>query len=242
MNIVADLHSHTIFSAHAHSTTGEMIEQANKIGLKALALTDHGPALEDSGHIWHFRTKSQIPHIVDGVMVLFGAEVNVIDAKGNLDMAEDYLKSLDWLIASIHKEILPKLTFEEATNAWLKVAENKYIDMIGHCEQAEHFFDYDLVVKKFAENNKIVELNSNSINVRPSGTANMVVLAETCKKYGCKVAINSDAHSKYNLGKFDNILKMLEEIDFPEELVVNSSMERLIKELKVHNKKCVEIY
>ena len=56
---------------------------------------------------------------------------------------------------------------------------------------------------------------------------NCLEIARLCKKYEVPVVVSSDAHITYQVGKFDNALAMLEEAAFPEELVVNSSKERL---------------
>ncbi len=236
MKLIADLHTHTLFSAHAYNTATEMINQAKKLGLKAIAITDHGPLMPDSGHEWHFMNKGQIPKIIDGTIVMYGAEADVVNIDGDLDIGDYYLKNLDWVIASIHKEIIPNLTVEDATKLWINIAKNPYVDMIGHCEQIQHAFDFEKVIPIFAENNKVVEMNVNSAVVRPTGQKNMIEIAKLCKKYNCKIAVNSDAHSIYKLGQTGNIPKMLEEIDFPHRLIVNESYENLIEELKIHNK------
>ena len=49
------------------------------------------------------------------------------------------------------------------------MAENPYVDIIGHSEQENYRYDYDLVTKAFARNHKVVELNGNSFNVRRDG-------------------------------------------------------------------------
>ena len=92
-----------------------------------------------------------------------------------------------------------------------------------------------------AENNKVIELNVNSAIVRPTGQKNMEDLARVCKKYGCKVAVNSDAHSIYTLGQQGTVPEMLRKIDFPQELIVNATYENLINELKIHNKKFLSL-
>lgn len=236
MNFIADLHTHTLFSDHAFNTVTEMITQAQKLGLKGIAITDHGPAMPDSGHHWHFINKGQLPKKIGDMIVMFGIEADVMNIDGELDISDSYLSNLDWVIASIHKDIIPKLSFEEATQLWLNVAYNPYVDMIGHCEQVEHYFDYEKVVPVFAQNNKVVEMNVNSAVVRPAGQKNMEELAKACKKYGCKIAVNSDAHSIYTLGQTGNVPEMLKRIDFPQELIVNASCENFINELKIHNK------
>ena len=236
MKLIADLHTHTNYSAHAVNTVTEMIYEAKRQGLKAIALTDHGPSMPDSGHIWHFGNVDDIPTVVDGVAVLYGAEVDVMDVNGTMDLPESYMKRLNWVIASLHKRFVPKLSFEEATQLWLKVAQNPYVDMIGHCEQTDHEFDLDKVIPEFVKNNKVVEFNGNSAVARPGGEDNMRNLALACKKYGCKVAINSDAHSIWQISKINGVFEILESIDFPQELIINASYERLVEELKIHKK------
>ncbi|MBE6877638.1 MAG: phosphatase [Ruminococcaceae bacterium] len=236
MKLVADLHTHTMFSDHAFNTVTEMITQAQKLGLRGIAITDHGPAMPDSGHQWHFMNKGQLPKKIGDLIVMFGAEADVMNIEGELDITEYYLRNLDWVIASIHKDILPQLSYDEATQLWLNVAENPYVDMIGHCEQVEHFFDYEKVIPVFAAKNKVVEINVNSESARPTGQKNMVKLAEVCKKYGCKIAVNSDAHSIYTIGQQGSVPEMLKRIDFPQELIVNATYENLVNELKIHNK------
>lgn len=240
MKIIADLHTHTNYSAHAVNTITEMINGAKERGLKAIALTDHGPSMPDSGHIWHFGNGDDIPKVVNGVVVLYGGEIDVMNVEGDMDLPVSYMEKLDWVIASLHKRFVPKLTFDEATQLWLNVAQKPYVDMIGHCEQLDHEFDLDKVIPAFAANNKVVEFNGNSVVARPGGEKNMQEIAKACKKYGCKVAINSDAHSMWQIARIQGVYEMLESIDFPQELIINLSFERLKEELKIHNKSIVD--
>ncbi len=240
--VVADLHTHTLVSNHAFNTITEMAAKAKSMGYKALAITDHGCAMPDSPHIWYFANLRRLPDVIEGIPVLKGIEANVLDVKGTLDFSQEELKRLDWVIASIHSDCLPStLTCDQATELWMNIAHNPYVDMIGHSEQAKHIYDYDAVTKEFAKCNKVVEINGNSYAVRPDGVGNMKALALACKKNSCKIALNTDAHSIYHLENgVAHLYPMLEEIDFPEELIINSSGERFRKELEIHNKKIVE--
>lgn len=240
MRTIADLHTHTIYSSHAFSTFTEMVTHASKLGMKAIAITDHGPTMPDTGHIWHFYNADQLPKMIDGVLALFGVEANVLNPQGELDIPMHILEKLDWVIASMHKEILPQLTMQEATNAWLQIAENPLVDMIGHCEQVQHEFDVDLVIQAFAKNNKIVEMNGNSAIVRPAGQENMVKIAKACKKYNCKIAVNSDAHSQYKIGDVEKVMEMLTKIEFPPELIINLDWDTFKKELTLRNKTIIQ--
>lgn len=48
MNLFIDLHMHTHASAHAYSSAFEYIMEAKRKNMLAIAITDHGPALDDS--------------------------------------------------------------------------------------------------------------------------------------------------------------------------------------------------
>ena len=163
MQMIADLHTHTLCATHAYNTFTEMAAAAKEIGYCALAVTDHAPAMPDSPHAWHFQNWSAMPREIGGVVMLYGAEANVMDTKGGLDLSESQLKAQDWVVASIHSSCVPGLlTRREANRLWLAVAENPYVDIIGHSEQENYRYDYDLVTKAYARNHKVVELNGNS--------------------------------------------------------------------------------
>ena len=243
MKLVADLHTHTLASSHAFSTLNEMVDRARSLGYKGMAVTDHAVTMPDSPHEWYFCNITSLPTVLeDGFLLLKGIEANVLDTDGRLDMDEDLFKRLDWVIASLHSKCIRPLNYEEATALWLNVAKNPYVDMIGHSEERRWQYDYDRVIPVFAQNNKVVELNANSPRVRTGNEENLRRLMLCCKRHGAKIALNSDAHSTYNLGELDWALALLEEIEFPEELVVNSSMQRLRKELELHGRPVARLF
>lgn len=232
MKLIADLHTHTIASNHAFSTLFEMTEQAKSMGLLAIAVTDHAPGMPDAPHPYYFGNIVHLPdQLPNGLFLLKGAEVNVINVQGELDLSEKARRRLDWVIVSLHQSCLAPLSYEEATNLWLSMAETAYVDMIGHSEQQEFLYDYERVTKAFAKNNKVVELNANSAKVRPGNEENMRRLALCCKQNKTRISVNSDAHSIYDIGNTIDVLQILKEIDFPEALVINSSLSCLMDAL-----------
>lgn len=227
MRIIADTHTHTVASTHAYSTVLEMAQFAEKAGLEALAITDHTPNSTDGPHVWHFHNLHKaLPRELCGVKLIFGAESSIIDYEGNIDFPENECKSLDWIIASIHRNQLAKASPEEITKLYLGVAENPYVDVIGHCATVGYEFDYEKCLKKFKEYGKLVEINESSI-IWKNTENNFREVIRVCKKYEVPVVVNSDAHFCTLVGKFDNAIRLLEEQDFPEKLIVNADWDRL---------------
>lgn len=238
MNFIADTHCHTIASSHAYSTVFENAAAAREAGLKILAITDHGIEMPDAPHIWHFENYDCLPKVMNNVVMLYGVEAN-IKADGSLDMPEHILKKMDWVIASYHTPVCPPPGTQNATDSYIKIAENPYVDVIGHSGQPQFAYDYEKAIKVFKEYEKIVEINEGSFRVRPKGIKNCAEIAKLCKKYKVKIAVNSDAHYAGAIGNFKMAVNMLDEIDFPEDLIINANIDLLTEH--IYNKKGINL-
>lgn len=232
---IADLHTHTIYSTHAYSTVTENAKAAADRGLLAIAMTDHSLSTPEPGHHWHFVNMRILPPSIAGVRVLHGVEANVLDGDGTLDMSVELLDKMELVIASMHNSIMKPCTVEENTQAWLTVAANPRVDIIGHCGTPNFRFDYERVIPEFGRYGKVVEINEGTFRVRSDSAENCRQIALLCKQHGVHISVNSDAHYHDHIGRYEKSLAMLQEIDFPEELIVNSSRERLEAYLKTKN-------
>ncbi|WP_099205279.1 phosphatase [Scatolibacter rhodanostii] len=239
-NIIADLHTHTIASTHAYSTIAEMAVSARDKGLYALAITDHASPMPGGPGPWYFSNlRSSVPLFYKDVLILAGIEADVIDFEGHLDLEPIDEERLDWVVASIHDVGFPGLEnpdFDKCTALWLGVAKNPAVNVIGHSGSPKFAYDYEKVIPAFGANGKLVEINSHSFDVRADNIKNCRQIALTCKKYGVSIVVDSDAHFETQIADFHPALQMLEEISFPEELIVNSSKERLHAYLEKHSK------
>ena len=228
MRILTDLHCHTLASDHAFSTVMENVKYASEIGLEAIAITDHCPALGDAPHIYHFDCLKLLPRELYGVRILTGCEANILDLKGNLDMTHDQLKKLDIVIASVHSApVYRDFGAEDNTSAYMGVLENPYVDIIGHSGNPKCRYDIDTVLRRAKELDKFIEINGNTFEVRPQNVELCREIALKAKEIGTGIVVNSDAHFATSIGGFDKAVAMLEDIDFPEELIVNRSLATL---------------
>lgn len=227
-NIIADLHTHTNACSHAYSTIAEMIHGAKNKGLYAIAITEHGPVMPGGPGPWFFKNLCALPLYQEGVKFITGMEANILDFEGNIDYEE--IDNVDFLIASAHTIDTVNLenpTIEKCTQMYLNLAKNPYVHAIGHSGSPRYKYDYEKVIPVFKANNKLVEINSHTFDVRADGVENCREIARICKEHEVKIIVSSDAHYHTEVGNFTKALELLEAIDFPEELIVNSSVERL---------------
>jgi putative hydrolase len=234
MNIRIDTHVHTIASGHAYSVFSDYLKRAIEIGLEMFALTDHGPAMPGASHIWHLANQKEIPSIVDGVEILKGAEANIVDRLGGIDISDGYLKRLDLVIASLHLPCIEPGTVEENTTALINVIKSGKVDIIGHPGNTTYEIDQFEFVKAAKENNVAIEINSGSFSGnRADSWDNCVSIAQIAKDLGAWVTTGSDAHIHYRLGDFEKIYKIFDRVGFPEELVITQSKYKLKKFLEL---------
>ena len=234
--IQVETHSHTIVSTHAYSTLQENIKATREAGMKGVCITNHAPAIPDAPPEVHFVMLKTVPSMVDGIRVFAGAEANLINYEGKLDLKNTTLAMLDWVIASIHGPCLPRGSVEEITNTYLEVLKNPYVHCLGHIGQSSYLCDWETVVKKAKEYGKVIELNNHSLEgIRPGAKELCTQVAALCKKHGCLVTVSSDAHYSGCIGNYKLVLEMLSQLEFPKELIINRELvtfEAYLKEAK----------
>ncbi|MGN1101159.1 MAG: phosphatase, partial [Huintestinicola sp.] len=226
---------HTVASTHGFSTVKEMTEAAREAGLEFLAITDHTPNSTDGPHIWHFHNLHKaIPRELFGVKMIYGAESSVTDFEGHIDLPDEECKALDWIIGSVHTDILPSGTIEQNTNAYLGLAKNPLVDVIGHPGNTKFLFDYEKGIKAFKEYDKLVEINESTLLWKNS-EKNYREIIPLCKKYEVSVIVNTDAHFFAAVGQVSRSISLLEEFDYPHRLIVNTDRELLLERLNRKN-------
>lgn len=240
MQFCLDTHTHTIASGHAYSTTNEMIAFAKAKGLSLLAITEHAPAMPGTCHKFYFDNFRVLRRIDQGIQVLYGAELNIIDFEGRIDLEEYILKTLDLCIASLHGPCITPGTAEENTNAYIAAMKNPYIHIIGHPDDSRFPVDYERLVKAAKEHGIALELNNSSLSpnsFRSHARENALTYLKLCKEYQVPITLGSDAHYCDYIGSFPYAEEVLKEVDFPEELILNTSKERFLSYLENRSQK-----
>lgn len=230
MRLLADFHTHTKFSRffHGKNTIEEMVNAANAIGLKEIAITDHG-----YNHVFG-TNKANIAKarkIVDEInewsntKVLLGYEADIISEDGTLDIDSDTMSKLDILLAGYHRMIktdfasyfgkqeATEQAIEKATNAYINAIEKYPITIVTHLNSILKTDLYKIGVA-CRKHDTMVEINSRHLNFSEEDVMNLVAS-------GCMFAVNSDAHSREYVGRVENCFDLIRKYNIPSEYIVN---------------------
>lgn len=227
MQLLADLHTHTMASGHGYSTVTELAMAARDRGLELIAVCDHGPSVPQGAHPWYFWNFKVVPSILGGVRILKGCEANVSPTSENgIDLPDEILAMLDFVAVGFH----PLTGFDERdrarnTRALLRVLANPLVDMITHPGNEDEFpLELETVVTAAVDRGVILELNDHSFSAtsgRSTSAAREREFAQAALAAGASVAIGSDAHYHLHVGRFDAAVAIAEELGFTRERLVN---------------------
>ncbi|MCD8310520.1 MAG: phosphatase [Prevotellaceae bacterium] len=231
MKTVLDVHTHTIASGHAFSTLSEMIAEARRQGLQLLGVTEHAPSIPGTCNKIYFRNIHIVPRHYGALRLLMGAEINILNTHGDLDLDDEYMARLELRIAGIHGVCYQSGTAEENTEGLIRVIRDKRIHIISHPGDGTAQLLFEPVVLAAKEAHTLLEINSSSMRpARHFGHAreNNLELLRLCKQHDVPVILGSDAHIACDISNYEHAWPLLHETEFPEALIVNTSVERFL--------------
>ena len=236
MRYKLDVHTHTIASGHAYSTIEEMARAAARKGLEILGITEHAPGIPGTCDPIYFRNLHVVPREMFGVRLLLGAELNILDVNGTLDLDEHYYRMLDLRIAGIHSLCWQGGTREENTAGMVAAIQNPWTHIISHPGDGTALLDFLPIVLAAKESHTLLEINNSSLNpVRHKETAraNNLEILRLCRRYEVPVVLGSDAHIAFAIADYGFILPLLAETAFPEELILNDKPREFLRYLSI---------
>jgi DNA polymerase (family 10) len=184
-----DLHTHTSWSSDGKNSLEEMVEAAMARGYSYYAITDHSHYLREGRLQRQFEEIAALQERVKPFQILRGIEVN-IRTNGELDVSDEDLAQLDWVVASVHqgRETSP-------TERVLGALDHPSVDCIGHLTgrkigtRGPSSVDVERVIERALETGTFLEINSQAdrLDLRD-------VHARAAKEAGLKLVVSSDAH------------------------------------------------
>jgi DNA polymerase (family 10) len=234
-----------------------MAEAARARGLAYIAITDHSKNLAMTNGLDDARALAHIKNIrkVDAEFaeefaagnrpsatpysrlptpfrVLPGIEVDIL-ANGTLDLDDSTLAQMDIVVASVHSNF--NQSIEEMTTRVLRALENPYVRILGHptgrkvLGREGYAINIDLILKRAAELGVAVEHNAN-----PARADLNDLNLRLAKQYGCKIVVDTDAHSTEELDQMRYGITQLRRAGLaPTDILnTNSTAEALLQNLR----------
>ncbi|ELR71608.1 DNA polymerase X family [Fulvivirga imtechensis AK7] len=197
-DIKGDLHMHSDWS-DGLQTMDELVDFVKKnFSYDYIAVTDHTKSsriargMEDKEFLEQIEAVKVINHKLGNDFLKAGAEVDIL-ADGSLDLADEVLLQLDWVVASIHSGFS-----RNNTDRLVKACENPYVNCIGHPtgrligKREPYPVDIAALIKAAAATSTALEING-----QPDRLDLNDELASEARKAGVNLVINTDSH-KYN--------------------------------------------
>lgn len=225
--IAADLHVHTVASGHAYSTLEECCRAAARVGLKMIAITDHGPFMPGGPHPYYFGNLRVLPASMEGVGLLKGVEANIVGPDGALDLEERYLKRLDIVLVGFH-DPYPGGSVEENTRAVIEAMKKPWVHVVAHPGNPRFPVDPEVVTAAAVRLGVALEINNASLTVTRKGSMERCEeFARWIRKLGAHFIISSDAHVASLVGEVGEAVKLVERAGLDLKDALNSDIQKV---------------
>jgi DNA polymerase (family 10) len=185
-----EMHCHSTWSSDGKASIEEMALAAAARGYEFLCLTDHSHYLREGRIEAQWLEIEAVNAKLGPFRVLRGVEAN-ITARGEVDVPDELLAELDWVVASLHTSL-----DRSPTERVLAAIENPHVDCIGHLtgrrisRRPGADLDLDRVVARAAETRTALEINS-----QPDRLDMRDAHARLAGAAGVMIPIDTDAHS-----------------------------------------------
>lgn len=250
-DIIADMHTHTLASKHAYSTLKENLDIARKNGIKYIAITDHfyndGTDIEKKNEIGRICYVENENKRLKDIEIIGGAEFNI----GQKIYSWKKLSNLRWRPIGVHSWFynIPNGTLNELYDLYVRASEKH--NAFVHIERELHKIEnkahpeLDINIKKYLEKivilakekNIFLEVNESSILTNEcNGIDRMKYWLSIAKENGNLIYLGTDAHFCEAVGDFTNVINLLNEINYPKDLILNINENLLKEEILIYKK------
>lgn len=200
-DLKGDLQVHSNWTDGANSIR-EMAEEAKKLGLEYIVISDHSKSLSVTGGLDEemlLRQSEEIDKLneVVGIKILKGVELNILK-DGSLDISDKILESLDFVSAAVHSHF--NLSREEMTIRILRAIENPNVDFLCHPTTRQIHkrepipLDIEKIIEAGKDNRVILDIDAypDRLDLKDEYVRKAVEI-------GAKLGISSDSHSRLHL-------------------------------------------
>ncbi len=194
--VIGDLHAHTKDSDGANSLE-ELATAAESRGLEYIAFTNHSKSLPvahglDEKRFSELDKRINAFNEKNDIKILRGVELEILK-DGSLDLKNESLKELDFVIGAIHQNL--NMSSKELTNRLITAINSGMINAVAHPtdriigQREELKLDFDMVMEACEKNDVLLEIDG-----YPERSDLPFDLVKKAKGYSIKFSLGSDSH------------------------------------------------
>jgi putative hydrolase len=176
----------------------------------------------------------RVPPEIDGVRIYKGIELNVLDARGTVDMPMALADRMDYIAVGLHpwRTLLANQGASANTDALLTALHrHPFIDAVVHPTQRTHPLEFGRLLPYMAAHGITFEVNETNLATGKSDLEQTAEILAQAVALGVPVATNSDAHVSHELAADEHIQRVFEIVGLDPALAINAGAERLERHL-----------
>lgn len=237
MKLYGDYHTHTIYS-HGKGTVRQNVERARELGLKQIAITDHGLNHIICGLRWWkvekiIKEVNELRQEYKDIDILVGVESNLIGSNGQIDLTAEQIKYFDIILCGFHLPAKPatlkdfcgmyrkpylhmKMNEKDkirSTSAYVQAIEKYPIDIVTHLNQRIQVNCKD-VAKACEKYGTYVELATRHQTLCDKDYEDLL-------STNCRFIIDTDAHKIETIGDTNDIEDIIKKYQIPLDRIDN---------------------
>lgn len=230
VNIISDLHIHSLASGDAFSTIYEIVNEARKKKLLSIGISEHGYKMPTSvKHEYYYRSALQHFKEIKDLKVYVGVESSVVNSSGEVSIPNIICNGVDYLILSFHSFAWEEKNKDIEINTFSLInciINQPNIKILGHLNERVFEINIEKIIPYLIKNNIALEINNGSL-LKTGIDDYFKNIIYKCRDAGIKFIVNSDAHYAKEVGLFNQSLKLIQECSIPESLIINTNQETL---------------
>ncbi|NMD37956.1 MAG: phosphatase [Christensenellaceae bacterium] len=233
IDLIADLHTHTLVSGHAYNTIREMAFSAQEKGLKILGISEHAPGIPGTVHPIYYANLYVVPREIYGVKLLHSCEINVLN-DGTLSLEDKYINHLDYAIIGIHGLCYTDAGADGNTKNLIACMQNPKVAFISHPDDDNTPLNYKMLIEAAKKYDVALEINNSSFikqHKRLNCVENYKTILGLCMEYNVNVVVSSDAHEASHLAEWNYAMELIKDMNFNEELILNNDIDKINKHI-----------
>lgn len=201
------LHVHTTWS-DGTASVADMVAEAARLGYEYVGISDHSEAASYANGLSAERLAQQREEVEaaraahPGLRVFHGIEADILP-DGSIDLGDEVLASLDFVVASVHSQL--GMERDAMTRRLVRALAHPAVRVLGHplgrrlLERDSAQFDWEPVLDAAAAHGVAIEVNGSPHRLDADW-----VHVRRIRARGIKLCLNPDAHS---MGALDDARK-----------------------------------